>query len=206
MSLLRLLEYEAIEGLQLSGITLDVGGGKASHYYRQMSIQRDIHAVNIDLDIGPTYLADLNQGIPVASDSYDNIISLNTLEHIWNDTLVLQEMVRVLKPGGKLYVSVPFLYRVHASPSDYHRHTAHFWEGMLHQVGFRGNSIEVTPLAFGPFAAPLSLVEFGFPILIRKLLRAVILSLPILRRKLRPGSAINNSAEAPLGFLVHAHK
>ena len=40
-----------------------------------------------------------------------------------NTKKVVSEMLRVLKPGGELYCSIPFIFGFHASPHDYQRYT-----------------------------------------------------------------------------------
>jgi len=206
MTLLRVLEYERIQGLELRGATLDVGGGRMSDCGRLVSIQGEIQAVNLDPHMEPTFIADLNQGIPVAPGSYTNVISLNTLEHIWQDGFVLREMARVLEPGGNLYVLVPFLYRVHGSPGDYHRHTASFWAEMLERIGFSRERVEIEPLNFGPLAAPLSLVEFAFPSWVRVWLRATLLLASMVWWRLRPAGMRSSGSDTPLGYFIRACK
>jgi SAM-dependent methyltransferase len=206
MTLLRILEYECIQGLDLKGTTLDVGGGRASAYSRLVSTQGEVQAVNLDPHMEPTFVADLNYGIPVAPGSYSNIISLNTLEHIWHDSFVLREMARVLEPGGNLYILVPFLYRVHGSPGDYHRHTASFWAEMLEQIGFPRERIEIESLGFGPLAAPLSLVEFAFPSWARMLLRATLLLVSMMWARLHPRGIRSSGGDSPLGYFIRACK
>ncbi len=44
---------------------------------------------------------------PIRSESADVAYSLEVLEHVWNPETVLAEMVRVLRPGGLLFVSTP---------------------------------------------------------------------------------------------------
>lgn len=161
-SVLRGLEYERIEGLRLQGRTLDVGGGQRNSYYRLLRIEGPIESVNIDPAMEPTILADLNAPLPLASASYDNVISLNTLEHIRNDTVAIREMVRVLKPGGQLHIIVLFLYRVHGSPNDYHRHTATWWVGFLLALGLSPETLTIQPLVWDPLSSAFSLVEFQF--------------------------------------------
>ncbi|MDR2010801.1 MAG: methyltransferase domain-containing protein [Bacteroidales bacterium] len=39
--------------------------------------------------------------------SFDYVISLNTIEHIYNDSDVIREIARVLTPEGKLIISTP---------------------------------------------------------------------------------------------------
>jgi SAM-dependent methyltransferase len=206
MTLLRLLEYERLEELDLEGITLDVGGGRSSHYYPMLLSGGTIQTVNLDPRMEPTYVADLNQGLPVATERYDHIISLNTLEHIRRDIHVLREMFRSLKAGGSLYLFVPFLYRVHASPNDYHRHTAHFWIETLAEIGFSGNAVKVEPLNFGPLSTPLSIVEWAFPLWVRACFRAVVLLASMVWYWLRPKGERSSGNDAPVGYLIKARK
>jgi SAM-dependent methyltransferase len=206
MTLLRLLEYERLQGLSLEGIILDVGGGRASHYYPMLPTGGTIQTVNLNPQMEPTYIADLNHGLPVAEERYDCIISLNTLEHVRRDVHVLREMFRVLKTGGGLYLFVPFLYRVHASPDDYHRHTAQFWVETLEEIGFSGDTVKVEPLNFGPLSTPLSMVEWAFPLWVRACFRAVALLASMAWYRLRPTGERSSGRDTPLGYLVSAQK
>lgn len=43
----------------------------------------------------------------VASDTYDTVVSFQVIEHIEDDRLFLEEIYRVLKPGGKAIISTP---------------------------------------------------------------------------------------------------
>lgn len=45
------------------------------------------------------------EGIP--SNSFDTVVSFQVIEHIKNDGLFLQEIYRVLRPGGKAYLTTP---------------------------------------------------------------------------------------------------
>ena len=45
--------------------------------------------------------------IPFPSDSFDRVIVSEVLEHIWDDERALVEIVRVLRPGGRLAATVP---------------------------------------------------------------------------------------------------
>lgn len=78
----------------------------------------------INLDIYPfknvDIVADVRQ-LPFKSESLDMVVCEAVLEHIPESGLVIKEISRVVKPGGYVYVSVPFLYPFHASPDDYHR-------------------------------------------------------------------------------------
>ena len=45
---------------------------------------------------------------PFKDKTFDQIISLDTLEHIKDDDIVFREFARMLKPSGKLILSVPY--------------------------------------------------------------------------------------------------
>src|SRR5690606_2276901 len=47
-------------------------------------------------------------GIP--SDTYDSLVSFQVIEHIADDRLFLQELHRVLKPGGQAIISTPNIH------------------------------------------------------------------------------------------------
>ena len=204
-SLLRSLEYERITGLELSGLVLDVGGGVRNSYLNRMRVTGQVETVNLDPTMQPTYLADLNQPLPIPSDRYDTVISLNTLEHVEQDRVALGEIGRVLKPGAHVYLVVPFLYRVHGSPYDYHRHTASAWIALLTEAGFQRDTIQVEPLAFGRLSGGVSLVEFFFPGPLRWLLKAAVLLLVVLREGMRRRPA-EAEMDLPLGYFISARK
>jgi SAM-dependent methyltransferase len=203
-SLLRSLEYEAIEGLCLAGMVLDVGGGERNRYLPLLKIEGALETVNIDPAMRPTYLADLNAPLPIPSDRFDHLISLNTLEHVADDRNALREMRRVLKPGGAARLIVPFLHRVHGSPNDYHRHTASAWIQMLIEAGFAPDSIQIEPLGFGRLASGFALAEFLFPGLLRWLLKTSVLLLSVAREAVRRTPPAE--FDMPLGYHIVARR
>jgi ubiquinone/menaquinone biosynthesis C-methylase UbiE len=46
-------------------------------------------------------------GLPFADGAFDRVIAAEVLEHIDDDTAALRELVRVLRPGGTMAVTVP---------------------------------------------------------------------------------------------------
>lgn len=206
LSLLRSLQYECLDNLALRGLVLDIGGDPRSGYAARMRIEGQIETLNIDPTAQPTHQANLNRPLPIPSDRYDAVISLNTLEHVVEDRLALREMGRVLKPGGSVHLWVPFLYRVHehGATKDYHRHTASAWEHMIAEAGFASESVVVEPLAFGRLASAFALVELDFPRPIRWVLRNLVLFGDTLRETLRGGSP--STCDLPLGYHVSARK
>ncbi len=80
--------------------------------------------------------ADLNKPLPLASSSADCILSTSVLEHISEPELLFSEMSRILKNGGHLILSVPFLYHIHEEPDDFFRYTKFGLEKLSKDAGF----------------------------------------------------------------------
>jgi SAM-dependent methyltransferase len=63
--------------------------------------------------------------LPFASESFDVVILIDVLEHISDTGLLFQQIHRVLKPGGRAVIALPFLYPIHDAPRDFVRLTAY---------------------------------------------------------------------------------
>ncbi len=61
--------------------------------------------------------------LPFAENTFDGLVNESLLEHVQNPRAVAAELARVLKPGGVIYTSAPFIHPFHASPDDFHRFT-----------------------------------------------------------------------------------
>ena len=66
-----------------------------------------------------------------ADDSVGTIICLETLEHVRDPIRAVEEMHRVLKPGGVLAISSLMFFPIHAHPWDYWRFTPEGFEQLL---------------------------------------------------------------------------
>jgi SAM-dependent methyltransferase len=62
--------------------------------------------------------------LPFGDGSVDGVLCEVVLEHVPDARGAIRELHRILRPGGELYVTIPFLWPYHASPHDYRRWTA----------------------------------------------------------------------------------
>ena len=85
----------------------------------------------------PDIVGDVHN-IPLDDNSVDAIVCLAVLEHVENPIQAYKEMHRVLKPGGYVFIYVPFLYYYHAEKGYY----GDFWrfteDGLRWQFQIRG--------------------------------------------------------------------
>jgi SAM-dependent methyltransferase len=153
ISLSRALQNEVIEKYFFKGDLLDFGGGEISHN-RSLIKCGSYKSINIDAKMKPTWVTDVNDPFPCSDGSFNHIFSFNTLEHIFAVNQKLSEFYRVLKPGGDILISTPFLYPIHGHPDDFYRFTPSWYDKALKMHGFR--QIKVTPLFWGPFSSGLS--------------------------------------------------
>ncbi len=94
--------------------------------------------------------------LPFRDNSVDALIYQAVLEHIRDPRCVIDEAVRVLKPGGYLYLEVPFLQGFHADPHDFQRYTL---EGL--RILTRDLKEIDSGVSVGPFCALVWIIRDG---------------------------------------------
>lgn len=79
--------------------------------------------------------------LPFSEQSMDTVLLLEVLEHVQRPMEVLAEISRVLRPGGLLLLTMPFLYPLHDAPHDYQRLTEPGLRFALKTAGLRVESL-----------------------------------------------------------------
>lgn len=80
-------------------------------------------------------VCDLDGALPFEALSFDTVLLSDVLEHIRRPEHLWEQVVRVLRPGGRIIVGVPFLYPIHEDPYDFHRFTRFKLEDMCRGAG-----------------------------------------------------------------------
>ncbi|MSO55873.1 MAG: SAM-dependent methyltransferase [Acidobacteria bacterium] len=130
------LDLEAVAGT-LNGRVLEIGCGRTGRRGRFRPPTDGISRwVYVDRDLWRSPNVCGNAGhLPIRSSVFDAIVCLEVLEYVWQPAAALAEIHRVLKPGGTLVLSTPFLHRVDAA-DDYWRFTEPALRRLLHESGF----------------------------------------------------------------------
>jgi SAM-dependent methyltransferase len=124
---------------RLSGRLLDVGCGTKP--YRELFAVQEY--VGLDIDSETTRrlaIADLlydGSTFPVPDAAFDAVLCNQVLEHVFTPDAFVAEIVRVLKPGGQLLLTVPFVWDEHEQPVDYARYSSFGLAHLLQRHGLQ---------------------------------------------------------------------
>lgn len=112
---------------EASGRILDIGA--ADRWIRRhlpataWYVALDFPATGRELyGAGPDVFAD-GAHLPFPDASFDGVVCLEVIEHVTAPSRAIAEIGRVLRPGGKAWISMPFLYPLHDAPFDFQRYT-----------------------------------------------------------------------------------
>lgn len=104
----------------IRGLTLDLGAG--AQKYRHIIEKCCDRYISLDAFSRADVMGDA-MAIPFQDAVFDTVICTQVIEHVPRPWLVIPEIYRVLKEGGHLLLSTPFLYPYHLEPRDYFRYT-----------------------------------------------------------------------------------
>jgi len=122
---------------------LNIGSG--GYDYFKKSINVDPYRVK------PGDIQGFGEALPFKDEAFDFVVICAVLEHVPEPRVVINEIHRVLRKGGRLYAEVPFLQPFHSAPHDYNRVTLSGLQKLFYQF---------EPLDFGVCVGPGSCVTW----------------------------------------------
>jgi len=125
---------------------LDAGAGES--VYKRLFSHCEYKA--IDLAVGESrwnyanldYIGALDE-MPIDDEIFDAVLCTQVLEHLEWPRESVKEIYRVLKPGGKLYMTVPMAQNEHQVPYDFFRYTSYGLKSICNHAGFQ--QVEIKP-------------------------------------------------------------
>lgn len=149
---------QMLEAESFAGEVLDVGGKKENPRGQFRPPKDKVSSwkyLSIDAETRPDFLSSAD-AIPAGNDQFDHVLLCEVAEHLEAPEKTLAECRRVLKAEGKMIMTMPFLYGVHADPQDFQRWTPAKIRFELSKAGF--SDVEIRPMG-GFFAVAADLYE-----------------------------------------------
>lgn len=125
---------------QLNGNMMDFGCG--SKPYRKLFNVESYVGVDFQNEGHPHNNEQIDifydgKKIPLPDAQFDSVLSSEVFEHIFNLDEILKEIHRVMKTGGKLLLTCPFVWNEHEVPYDYARYSRFALEDIMVKNGFK---------------------------------------------------------------------
>lgn len=142
--LLRLLETHLPARTDLEVLDAGCGGGATmdslERYGRVRGMELDAEAVDYNHEKGRDVRRGRVEDMPFGDGTFDLALALDVIEHVPDDLAVLEELSRVLKPGGYVLITVPalrLLWSAHdIANGHYRRYTGDELRGRVEAAGF----------------------------------------------------------------------
>jgi SAM-dependent methyltransferase len=131
---------EQIRALAHDAVLLDVGAGHgdfADIFEGREAILLDVYPYP-EIDV----VCNLTSTVPFRASSFDAVVLMNVLEHVYDSRALFKVVNSLLKPGGIFVVAVPFLLKVHQAPYDFVRYTHFGLQRLGQDFGFELLSLE----------------------------------------------------------------
>lgn len=132
----------------IRGRVVDLGCGSAQ--YKQDILELADEYVGVDWENSlhnskrVDLSADLSKTLPIDDEFADTVTAFQVMEHVPEPDSFLSECWRITKPGGALFLTVPFMWWVHEQPNDYFRYTRHGLLYLLEKHGYESVEVEET--------------------------------------------------------------
>jgi SAM-dependent methyltransferase len=152
--------YIAREGLyyaikekskEMSGNLLDIGCGNKpyEHLFNNTTSYKGLEITStVHKSTKADFFYDGNI-FPFNNEVFESILMNQVFEHVFNPEQFLKEVFRILKPGGKILISVPFIWDEHEQPYDYARYSSFGLTSIFQKTGFVVESLIKTSPNFG---------------------------------------------------------
>ena len=131
---------QQVARLDAEAMILDVGAGRGD--FADLFENRNYLALDVypypEVDI----VCDLTQVNPFRPGSFDAILLLNVMEHVYDPRALLDSLAGMLKPGGVILVAIPFLVKIHQAPIDFVRYTHYALERLAEDAGLQVELLE----------------------------------------------------------------
>lgn len=148
---------------------LDLGAGAGNmahhltHYGRVINLDPNPRPLAVAVQRGLEVAQSSGDRLPFAADEFDLVALLDTVEHIPDELGVFQECLRVLKPGGKLIVTVPAFMWLWSYNDEINAHQRRYTAPELKQKleisGFRVKRISYNNFFLFPLIAGMRLLR-----------------------------------------------
>lgn len=120
----------------MHGEAVDLGAGTAK--YKDMILTAATSYTAFDGRPGPhiDVVGDM-LALPFPDASFDTAICTQVMEHVREPWTMVQEIARILRPGGTCVLTTPFLMPYHADPYDFFRYTIEGGCSLFERAGMR---------------------------------------------------------------------
>lgn len=123
---------------RIEGRVVDIGCGSRPYE----SLFKTSEYIGLELDTPENRLtkkADVyydGKTFPFEPNSFDGAVCNQVLEHVFEPDAFMREIARILRTGGKLLLTVPFVWDEHEQPRDFGRYSSFGLRALLERNGF----------------------------------------------------------------------
>ena len=166
-------------------------GGEVNLLLNQYSKKNSFDLVSFDIEKNrqPDILGDICT-FDFNEEKYDYVVIVEVLEHLHSPHLAISNINGLLNKGGKIILTVPFIFPIHERPYDYYRYTKYGLEFLLKdfanlKIKERNSWLEAINVlfvrlvmdqnfisrVFAPFFLILAYINFPFIWILSKIIR-----------------------------------
>lgn len=140
----------AVHAFQPHGSVLEIGSGRKWRYFE------DSTTLNRDTSAEADIVCDA-EALTLDDASFRNVACIEVLEHTLSPEALIAEIHRVLEPGGRLLLTVPFVFEIHDA-RDYYRFTRMGLDHLLREF----SDVAIQPCG-GVFCVIFHFIRLSFP-------------------------------------------